>query len=111
MDLSTGGLECEVARRVECNLVGAGDFQLDPARICSRSEGKIVFQLLMTSVIDQINPWVNILVANPGIDWNIGVPLSGISTDEVIHPALLLVFSDHGRILRGPEQLELQDAV
>src|ERR1022692_1574793 len=62
----------------------------------------------MVSVIDQINTWVHIPVANPSIGGHVGVPLRGLSPDEVIHFPRLWIFSHRTRIPGRSQQLKLQ---
>jgi hypothetical protein len=74
-------------------VTGSGDFELNPAWIGSRRNGKVVLQLLMASVVNQINSRVHIPIPDSGVGRNIGVPLGRISTDKVIDPAGQWAFS------------------
>jgi len=101
VEFTVAGLQHQVAGGIDRNLLCSGDLQLNPARICTGRNCEIIFQLLMASVIDQINARVDILVAHLRVGWNIRAPLSRISSDKVIHFADLRIFAHDCRIARG----------
>lgn len=99
MKRAAGGLQDQVACRISSNLPGTQDLELDPTGISSGRDCEVVFQLLMISVVNKIDSWIHIFVADSGICLNISLPLRGVSADEVIDPARLSLFSDDYRML------------
>jgi hypothetical protein len=63
--------------------------------------------LPVAPVVNQIDAGIYILVTNSGIGWNAGVPLGGISTNEVINLTGQQFLSDDGRILSRSQEFEL----
>src|SRR6267378_743537 len=59
----------------------------------------------MVSVVDQINPWIHILVADPAIGRHVPMPFRRIVPNEVVHATELWIFSDDSRILRCSSSL------
>src|SRR5215472_420931 len=62
--------------------------QMDTARVGSRPDNEIVFQLAAVTVIDQVDPWVNSRGAHLAIVRNIRTPFGRIIADEVIRNGL-----------------------
>src|SRR5690349_5765949 len=55
-----------------------------PENLGSRPEMKIILQVLPRSAIDQVNPMIDVPVANSLETWNPPVPAAFVITDEVI---------------------------
>src|SRR5579872_2964257 len=108
MQLAAADLENQIALRIHLGLVCAFDFELNVSRVDSRRHGKVVFQLLVVAVVDQIDSRINVLEANLSVSWNVSVPLRRVVSEKVIDLSRLLFFSHGHRILVRTRKLELQ---
>jgi hypothetical protein len=55
--LGASRVDHEVARAVHFQPVGAGEVQRDGARVGAGNDDKVVFELLVGAVVDQVDAW------------------------------------------------------
>ena len=84
MDLAIANGKNKIALRADCDFMRAPELQPDSMGIGSGSNFKIVFQLSLIAVVNQINPGVNLLVAHARVLRHIAVPACRIASDEII---------------------------
>ncbi len=61
------------------------DCQCDRAGVGPRGHDKVILQLpTVLAVIDQIYPWIDVLVLHPAISWHVGAPLLRIIAGQVV---------------------------
>src|SRR5207244_10703193 len=70
---------------------GRFNLKSNGARIGARIDYKIVFELPLVAVIDQVNAVIDILVFDFGVVGDIGMPLRGIVANEIVAPTLQLI--------------------
>ena len=118
MQAQISGSRCQnqVARGIGRNPFGAAELQPDQCRLCTRSNYKIKFQLLLCAMECQINARINVTISNSLVLWNIGLPFSRIFADEVVANAGQILVArdlgmrirsrdlhaDHGALVRSP---------
>src|SRR6266852_2475078 len=73
------------------------DFQRDSTRVSAGSNNKVVFELTLVAVIDQVNSGIDVLVPHLGVRGNIRSPLLGIIADEVVGNAGQFTLAHHRR--------------
>jgi len=74
--------------------VGRGvgrDIERDGAGISAGSDHEIVFELLLISVVNEIDTGIGVLVAHFRIVRDVGAPLTGIVAQEIVALAFLFV--------------------
>ena len=106
-EFTAAGLQNQIAFSVRFDLAGTFDFELNQSRIGSRGDREVVLQLLMVSVVDQINSRIQILVADSPVGWYFRMPIRRIVADEIIHSAELSPLTHNGGILGRSSQPEL----
>lgn len=67
------------------------------AGVSARSNYKIVFELTLVAVIDQVNSGIDVLVPYLGVRRNIGAPFLGIIADKVVDLARQFTQTHHRR--------------
>src|SRR5207244_13392130 len=82
-DLTACGLHCQIFLGVDLEFVHTCKGKLDDPRIGSRGNDKVVFQLPLVAIEDQIDTRVDIPVLHPGIGRDVGVSLFSIVAAEV----------------------------
>ncbi len=79
--------------------------------IRSGCQNKIILQFPLVAVIDEIHTWIDIPVQNPGIGRNVGKPLVGIISKEIVRLARKFVQA-HNLWMRGCAcEMELQQTL
>src|SRR5262249_37313412 len=75
-------------------------------------DDEVVLQLLLVgSVVDEIDPWVDILIQDARVVGDARVPLRGVVADEVIRPAHLRIEPDALGGKTGAYGLRPQDGI
>ena len=82
------GVKAQVLPRLQR---GRFNLKSNGARIGARIDYKVVFELPLVAVIDQINAVINIFVFDLGVVGDIGMPLGGIVANEIIARTLQLI--------------------
>src|SRR5205807_2460270 len=76
--------------------------------IGSRSDDKVIFELLLVAVVDEIDAGVDILVRDLPVIGDTGVPLTRIVADKVVACASKLVLANGRRLRVGSLQSHSQ---
>src|ERR1039458_301955 len=92
---TVGRTENQIALRVDAG-AGAVDAPGDAAGVGAGGDDKVVLQLALTTVKDQIHAGVDLGIVDLAISLDAGAPVLGVVTDEVAHYAGLRVQSYHG---------------
>ena len=91
-----GSRQLQIALRRELHAFCAVHAQANPPRIGARSYHKVVLQLLLAAVIDQVDAGIDALVANPCVVRDISAPFRRGVAYEVV--ALSRQFLDAGHL-------------
>src|SRR5436853_637031 len=78
-DHAGGRVQHEVALGVHLELVGSLEAEADPLGIGARTDDEIVFELALGTVVDQIDPRVDVLVSHLRVGRDVGPPVRGIA--------------------------------
>src|SRR6266700_2317263 len=79
-----GQCKMQRTRRINADVPCATEFESDVFRIRARRNDKVVFQLLLISVVHKINAWVDVAITNPSVCWHVGLPGLRIIADQVV---------------------------
>src|SRR5438309_1300505 len=106
---SAAHTKSQVATFVHLDFIGTFNRELDAARIGSRRDNEIVFELPVVAVIDQIDARIDLTVPYCGKGGNIRAPKRRIVADEIIELAgQLFAAADRG-VWISADQLHAQD--
>ena len=94
-DHAGGRVQHEVALGVHLELVGSLEAEPDPLGIGARTDDEIVFELALGTVVDQIDPRVDVLVSHLRVRRDVGPPVRGIAAHEVVGLAWKLLGPYH----------------
>ncbi len=89
----------------------ARETNVDCLRVAARRDHKIVFQLALIAVIDQIDPWVHFPIADLAIVHYIRPPIARIFSEEIVCRARQLIRAGDLRILISADQMHSQHSV
>src|SRR5207244_4370780 len=77
-------LRDQITLGIQFKLVRALEFQRDDVWVRSGRDQKVVLQLTLIAVIDEINTAIHRFVFHPGKERYRGKPIGGIASNEVI---------------------------
>ena len=80
-DFATRNTQDEVAARVHAEVVRTLEMESNILRVCARRDVKIVFQLPLVAVVDEVDAGIDRLVPNRPITRNVRTPLAGVATN------------------------------
>ena len=87
-NLAAGQLNDQVPIYIRADFrISIFDFQADGPRIAPGGNLKVVFELALVAIIDEINPGIHAFVFHPGVRRHVRAPLFRVSTDEVVRLA------------------------
>src|SRR5438552_11092486 len=99
----------QVAAGVDFHSLGALEGKFDGLAVRAGRHDEIVFQLSLISVVDQIDAGIHVVVSDLGIGADVGPPLLGVASNEVVDLSGKLVFSGQLGLVVGSGQLHAQD--
>src|SRR2546423_998095 len=99
-NLAAGHLQYQIPVGINPHTLCALEAELNRTWVGVGPYNKIIFEMLLVAVEDEVHTWINFLVAHPLIIRDPGSPGSRVSADEVIAPAgqFLLALNDGRRV-------------
>ena len=106
--VAAGGVQDEVTLGIDFKIHNTLESQFDGFRVSPGRNHKVVFQLALVAVVNQVYSRIYLLIFNPEVSGYIGVPLLGIIADEVVDLSRLLLPSEYSRLRVRAYQLHTQ---
>ena len=102
-------VQYEVTIGIHLEPVRAGKAQGDGLRIGTRRDDEVVFKLSLVAVVDEIDPGIDVVVADLGVGRDVRAPLLGIVTQKVMDLAGEQLVAGHLRRVVGLKELQTED--
>ena len=98
----------QVAISIHFRSAGAAQLKPDPAGIGAWVDDKVVFQLALAAVVNEINSRIDLFILHLGIGRKVAMPPFRIIADEVIDLAAQFFSTGYFRFRIGVDQLHPQ---
>ncbi len=82
--LPNGGVDQQLALRIEMQPLHSLELQLDCTRICPWRDNKVVFELGLVAVVSQVDARIDARILDARIIWHVTVPLIVIVADQIV---------------------------
>ena len=84
---SESGVNQQITVPIQLNILSALEGESDRGWVSSRLHHKVVFQLLVSSVVDEVDARINFAILDLSVVWDTRAPLGGIVPNEVVADA------------------------
>ena len=109
LHLADASLKQQVAIFVSGYLLRAVERERNDIGVGSGCNNKIVFQLALIAVVDEIDAFVDFMVVDASASGDISAPVPGILADEIVALAGKLLESFDPRVLVGGHKFHSQN--
>ena len=108
VDRLTGDLQQQAVLSIDLDIFGTHKRDGNGCEVCTRLHEEVILELPLVSVKDEIDPWIDVLVAYLLICRDVGTPPRGIAAEEVVDLARKFLCSHHVRSRAGADKLHAQ---